>query len=158
MSTADPYFDGGPVGTSRNASTLSTRISGGIPSTRSAMMFLRISSVPPAIRIPGDLKPTVADLKAAKEINKAALDRFRGVDKGGFMGVLRHLGTHGLVYLNQLAGNVPTRNFAEAAVEFDDTGSTRIGKYVFDHPFIIPGTLTITLSVILAFIIGPLVI
>jgi anaerobic C4-dicarboxylate transporter len=29
---------------------------------------------------------------------------------------------------------------------------------VFDHPFIIPGTLTITLSVILAFLIGPLVI
>jgi anaerobic C4-dicarboxylate transporter len=29
---------------------------------------------------------------------------------------------------------------------------------VFDHPFIIPGVLTITLSVTLAFLIGPLVI
>jgi len=53
---------------------------------------------------------------------------------------------------------LPTYPTLLAAVEFDDTGSTRIGKYVFDHPFIIPGTLTITLSVIIAFIIGPLVI
>ena len=53
---------------------------------------------------------------------------------------------------------LPTYPTLLAAVEFDDTGSTRIGKYVFDHPFIIPGTLTITLSVILAFLIGPLVI
>jgi anaerobic C4-dicarboxylate transporter DcuA len=53
---------------------------------------------------------------------------------------------------------LPTYPTLLAAVEFDDTGSTRIGKYVFDHPFIIPGTLTITLSVILAFIIGPMVI
>jgi anaerobic C4-dicarboxylate transporter DcuA len=43
-------------------------------------------------------------------------------------------------------------------VEFDDTGSTRIGKYVFDHPFIVPGVLAIGLSVILAFLIAPLVI
>ncbi|MDJ0817389.1 MAG: anaerobic C4-dicarboxylate transporter family protein [Desulfobacterales bacterium] len=53
---------------------------------------------------------------------------------------------------------LPTYPTLLAAVEFDDTGSTRIGKYVFDHPFIIPGVLTITLSVILAFLIGPLVI
>ena len=52
----------------------------------------------------------------------------------------------------------PTYPTLLAAVEFDDTGSTRIGKYVFDHPFIIPGVLTITLSVILAFLIAPLVI
>ncbi len=53
---------------------------------------------------------------------------------------------------------LPTYPTLLAAVEFDDTGSTRIGKYVFDHPFIIPGVLTITLSVILALLIGPLVI
>ena len=45
-----------------------------------------------------------------------------------------------------------------AAVEFDDTGSTRIGKYVFDHPFLIPGVTTITLAVVLGFIIAPMVI
>lgn len=33
-----------------------------------------------------------------------------------------------------------------------------IGKYVLDHPFIIPGVITITLSVVIAFLIGPLVI
>ena len=38
----------------------------------------------------------------------------------------------------------------------DDTGSTRIGKAVFNHPFIIPGTVCITISVALGFLIGPL--
>ncbi len=52
---------------------------------------------------------------------------------------------------------LPTYPTLLAAVEFDDTGSTRIGKYVFDHPFIIPGVLTITLSVVLAFLIGNMV-
>lgn len=53
---------------------------------------------------------------------------------------------------------LPTYPSLLAAVEFDDTGSTRIGKYVFDHPFIIPGVLTITIAVILGFLIAPLVI
>ncbi len=52
---------------------------------------------------------------------------------------------------------LPTYPTLLAAVEFDDTGSTRIGKYVFDHPFIIPGTLTIVFAVILGFIIGHIV-
>ena len=52
---------------------------------------------------------------------------------------------------------LPTYPTLLAAVEFDDTGSTRIGKYVFDHPFIIPGTLTIVLSVLLAFLIASVV-
>ena len=41
-----------------------------------------------------------------------------------------------------------------AAVEMDDTGSTRIGKYVFNHAFLIPGVIAITLCVILGFIFG----
>jgi anaerobic C4-dicarboxylate transporter DcuA len=52
---------------------------------------------------------------------------------------------------------LPTYPTLLAAVEFDDTGSTRIGKYVFDHPFLIPGVLTISLSVLFAFLIGPLI-
>jgi len=52
---------------------------------------------------------------------------------------------------------LPTYPTLLAAVEFDDTGSTRIGKYVFDHPFLIPGTLTITFAVILGFLIGGIV-
>lgn len=51
---------------------------------------------------------------------------------------------------------LPTYPTLLASVEFDDTGSTRIGKYVFDHPFIIPGTLTITFAVILGFVFGGL--
>jgi anaerobic C4-dicarboxylate transporter DcuA len=53
---------------------------------------------------------------------------------------------------------LPTYPTLLAAIEFDDTGSTRIGKYVFNHPFIIPGVLTITIAVILGFLIAPLVI
>ncbi len=53
---------------------------------------------------------------------------------------------------------LPTYPTLIAAVEFDDTGSTRIGKYVFDHPFIIPGVVTITLSVVFAFALGTLII
>jgi anaerobic C4-dicarboxylate transporter DcuA len=52
---------------------------------------------------------------------------------------------------------LPTYPTLLAAVEMDETGSTRIGKYVLDHPFIIPGTLTIVLSVLFGFIFGELV-
>jgi anaerobic C4-dicarboxylate transporter DcuA len=52
---------------------------------------------------------------------------------------------------------LPTYPTLLAAVEFDDTGSTRIGKYVFDHPFLIPGTTAIALSVVIGFIIAPIV-
>ena len=46
---------------------------------------------------------------------------------------------------------LPTYPSLLAAVEFDDTGSTRIGKYVFDHPFLIPGTMTIIFAVVLGY-------
>ncbi|MGD8268209.1 MAG: anaerobic C4-dicarboxylate transporter [Desulfobacterales bacterium] len=53
---------------------------------------------------------------------------------------------------------LPTYPTLLAAVEFDDTGSTRIGKYVFDHPFLIPGLTTIALAVMLGFILAPVII
>ena len=52
---------------------------------------------------------------------------------------------------------LPTYPSLLAAVEFDDTGSTRIGKYVFDHPFLIPGTVTIATAVMLGFVFGGLI-
>jgi len=52
---------------------------------------------------------------------------------------------------------LPTYPTLLAAIEFDDTGSTRVGKYVFDHPFVIPGTCTIVFAVILGFVFGNLV-
>jgi anaerobic C4-dicarboxylate transporter DcuA len=53
---------------------------------------------------------------------------------------------------------LPTYPTLLAAVEFDNTGSTRIGKYVFDHPFLIPGTLTIVFAVILGYVFGSFII
>jgi anaerobic C4-dicarboxylate transporter DcuA len=44
-----------------------------------------------------------------------------------------------------------------AAVEMDDTGSTRIGKFVFNHSFIIPGVLAIAFSVAFGFLFGSLI-
>ncbi|MCD6188366.1 MAG: anaerobic C4-dicarboxylate transporter, partial [Desulfuromusa sp.] len=51
---------------------------------------------------------------------------------------------------------LPTYPTLLAAVEFDDTGSTRIGKYVLNHSFIIPGTVTIIFAVALGFVFGGL--
>ncbi|OEG72201.1 anaerobic C4-dicarboxylate transporter [Shewanella colwelliana] len=51
---------------------------------------------------------------------------------------------------------LPTYPTLLAAVEMDDTGSTRIGKWVFNHPFFIPGVVTISTSVLLGFIFGQL--
>ncbi|MGL4269513.1 MAG: anaerobic C4-dicarboxylate transporter [Plesiomonas sp.] len=52
---------------------------------------------------------------------------------------------------------LPTYPTLLAAVEMDDTGSTRIGKAVFNHPFMIPGVLCISLSVIFGFLVGGMV-
>ena len=53
---------------------------------------------------------------------------------------------------------LPTYPTLLAAVEMDDTGSTRIGNYVFNHPFFIPGVVTISTSVALGFAFGGLLI
>lgn len=52
---------------------------------------------------------------------------------------------------------LPTYPTLLAAVEMDDTGSTRIGKYVFNHAFLIPGVVAISLSVTFGFVIGNMV-
>ena len=52
---------------------------------------------------------------------------------------------------------LPTYPTLLAAIEFDDTGSTRIGKYVFNHPFLIHGVVCITLAVTFGFLLAPLV-
>ena len=49
---------------------------------------------------------------------------------------------------------LPTYPTLLAAVEMDDTGSTRIGSYVFNHPFFIPGVVTIASAVTLEFMLG----
>lgn len=52
---------------------------------------------------------------------------------------------------------LPTYPTLLAAVQMDDTGSTRIGKYVFNHSFLIPGVLAISLAVLFGFIVSNLV-
>ena len=51
---------------------------------------------------------------------------------------------------------LPTYPTLLGAVQMDDTGSTRIGRYVFNHPFFVPGLLAIALSVLLGFVFAPL--
>lgn len=53
---------------------------------------------------------------------------------------------------------LPTYPTLLAAVEMDDTGSTRIGRFVFDHPFLIPGVVNIVLAVLLSYGIGSVLI
>lgn len=53
---------------------------------------------------------------------------------------------------------LPTYPTLLAAVEMDDTGTTRIGKYVFNHPFLIPGTVAIATAVASGFVLGELLI
>lgn len=47
---------------------------------------------------------------------------------------------------------LPTYPTLLGAVQMDDTGTTRIGKYVFNHAFFIPGVLAIAFSVALGFL------
>lgn len=49
---------------------------------------------------------------------------------------------------------LPTYPTLLAAVEIDDTGTTQIGKYVFNHPFLVPGAINITIAVALGFLFG----
>ncbi|GAB3712072.1 anaerobic C4-dicarboxylate transporter [Mariniluteicoccus flavus] len=52
---------------------------------------------------------------------------------------------------------LPTYPTLLAAVEMDDTGSTRIGKAVFNHPFLVPGVLTIAIAVALGYVFGAMI-
>jgi anaerobic C4-dicarboxylate transporter DcuA len=49
---------------------------------------------------------------------------------------------------------LPTYPTLLAAVQMDDTGTTQIGKAVFNHPFILPGIINIAIAVALGFVFG----
>ncbi|HBO24454.1 MULTISPECIES: anaerobic C4-dicarboxylate transporter [unclassified Providencia] len=49
---------------------------------------------------------------------------------------------------------LPTYPTLVAAVQMDDTGTTRIGRLVFNHPFFIPGTIAVALAVTFGFLFG----
>lgn len=52
---------------------------------------------------------------------------------------------------------LPTYPTLLAAVEMDDTGTTKIGKYVFNHPFLAPGLMTIAIAVAFSFGLGAII-
>jgi anaerobic C4-dicarboxylate transporter DcuA len=49
---------------------------------------------------------------------------------------------------------LPTYPTLLAAVQMDDTGTTQIGKAVFNHPFLVPGMINIAIAVALGFLFG----
>ncbi len=51
---------------------------------------------------------------------------------------------------------LPTYPTTVAAIEMDDTGSTRIGKYVFNHPFLLPGLVSVVVAIALGFLMAPI--
>jgi anaerobic C4-dicarboxylate transporter DcuA len=52
---------------------------------------------------------------------------------------------------------LPTYATLLAAISFDQTGTTRIGKYILNHSFMIPGMVATVSSVVIAFLIGKMV-
>ncbi|MEY0430580.1 anaerobic C4-dicarboxylate transporter [Providencia rettgeri] len=52
---------------------------------------------------------------------------------------------------------LPTYPTLVAAVQMDDTGTTRIGRFVFNHPFFIPGTIAVALAVSFGFLFGGMI-
>lgn len=72
-------------------------------------------------------------------------------------------GTHPTAHDSDITGGqaicstVSRGRWLLAAVEMDDTGTTRIGKYVFNHSFLLPGLLNITIAVALGFLFGSLI-
>jgi len=52
---------------------------------------------------------------------------------------------------------LPTYATLLAAISFDQTGTTRIGKYILNHSFMIPGMVATVSSVVIAFLIGKIV-
>jgi anaerobic C4-dicarboxylate transporter DcuA len=52
---------------------------------------------------------------------------------------------------------LPTYATLLAAISFDQTGTTRIGQYILNHSFMIPGIVATVSSVVIAFLIGRIV-
>ncbi|AQW84725.1 anaerobic C4-dicarboxylate transporter, DcuA/DcuB family [Campylobacter pinnipediorum subsp. pinnipediorum] len=53
---------------------------------------------------------------------------------------------------------LPTYPTTLGAIAMDDTGTTKVGKFIINHSFFIPGTIMVTISVVLGFIVAPILI
>jgi anaerobic C4-dicarboxylate transporter DcuA len=51
---------------------------------------------------------------------------------------------------------IPNYGTIIAAINFDRSGTTRIGKYVINHSFLIPGLVSTTIAVAIGLLIGSL--
>ena len=51
---------------------------------------------------------------------------------------------------------LPTYMTVVGAVAIDDTGTKRIGTYVFNHSFIVPGTINMVFTIALGFLFSTL--
>ena len=52
---------------------------------------------------------------------------------------------------------LPTYATLLAAISFDQTGTTKIGKYVLNHSFMVPGMVATVSSVAIGFVLAKLV-
>jgi len=52
---------------------------------------------------------------------------------------------------------LPTYGTVLAAVSFDQTGTTKIGKYLLNHSFMLPGMVTVVSAILIALALNPLV-
>ncbi|MGF1723225.1 anaerobic C4-dicarboxylate transporter [Photobacterium nomapromontoriensis] len=53
---------------------------------------------------------------------------------------------------------LPTYPTSLAAIEFDSTGSTRMGKNIFDHPFLLPGLVGVAAATLCGLLIAPMIV
>jgi len=76
------------------------------------------------------------------------------------IGIALGLGTTSLIALFPAVNGyfvLPTYATLLAAISFDQTGTTRIGKYILNHSFMMPGLVATTSSVAIAFLIARVV-
>ena len=76
------------------------------------------------------------------------------------VGIALGLGSHVLIAVFPAVNGyffLPTYATLLAAISFDQTGTTRIGKYILNHSFLLPGMVATVSSVVIAFLIGKIV-
>jgi anaerobic C4-dicarboxylate transporter len=52
---------------------------------------------------------------------------------------------------------LPTYGTLLAAVSFDQTGTTKIGKYLFNHSFMLPGFVTVVSAIIFSLLLNTVI-
>jgi anaerobic C4-dicarboxylate transporter len=71
----------------------------------------------------------------------------------------RGIGDAGLTVDRVLSGAngvffLPTYGTLLAAVSFDQTGTTKIGKYLLNHSFMLPGLVTMVSAIVIALLLN----